>query len=918
MKEDYQKKPLWEKDAKTPNTQTYMELKSKYKNSRRELKRLRTDNKFLKVMYKNEVKIRDFNEGEKELQNLYNRLLLEACPDIIFVLDTELKFLIGTKTAINSLGHERADEIEDKDFEKMLHKILDAEDADKYCERCNMCLKNKKPLFYSDRIKFKSGHTGYVHINITPAFDHIGELRGLVFVLHDITEITINEKKAESALKAKSIFLSNMSHEILTPINAVKGMANLLHMTDTDETQNVYIHNILRASDSLLSIINDVLDFSKINFDKFEINERPYRFSVFIEDIVNSVVLKAAEKNIEFVTDIDPSIPSELIGDSARIKQILINILNNGVKFTKEGFVKLLVKCRYIDEQNAELKFNVLDTGIGIGQEEVDRIFNAFSNLDMTNNRPAEGAGLGLAISKSLAERMLGTLEFESEPRMGSLFTFTLPQKVNSKTIIAAIENIEKKRVMIFGSGVNAETCADMLRNLFVEFYICESESKFLSHFEKHLFTHIIYWENQFGKEIERYRNRLSNIMLIEVKEFSKAGMDEQEDYNNITVLYEPVLITYLAHAINFTAMAYFETDDSYEDEIPGFQVRDVKALIVDDNEINLTVAGEMLKQYGVEAETALNGIKAIKMAEKKKYDLIFMDHMMPEMNGFESARRISQRCYLNKDTPVIAFTANAVTGIKDALAHMDDFIGKPIEFKELERVLRSWIPEEKILYNYKESELMRLLEKDINLLKALAEECNIDGYTALKNLNGNIKTYCIILKIFISTLPLSMDRIRCYFTKKDFERFKIEVHSMKTALANIGDWNLSEQSRKLEVAAKDNNVQYIYESYVEFEHNMIQLHEKLKLITANIFKKEKVGFSNGKGNIVEFKSHIEDIIKLIDELETDGALGMIEDLCQTDFSKGINKKLAEAKERIVSFDYDGGIYILSSILSGL
>ncbi len=413
-----------------------------------------------------------------------------------------------------------------------------------------------------------------------------GLVRGYMISIVDVTDVVTQTKtmrdlkeKAEHAALVKSAFLANMSHEIRTPMNAILGMAEMALQGDLGEEEQEYIEQIKMASMSLLTIINDILDFSKVESGKMEIVEADYDLQTLIKDLRHIVSGKVNDKKLDFIVDVNPMTPRGLRGDEIRLKQVLINLVNNAVKFTEKGNV-----CLSVDYEDVEggilLKVSVTDTGIGIREEDLARIFNAFEQSDTFRNRKKEGSGLGLAISKQLLTLMGGSIQVESVYQEGSRFYFEVPQQV-----------------------VDDVPCGQVL------------------------------------------------------EERKKTG--KKEEYAN-------------------------------------FKAPNAKVLIVDDNLVNRKVAAGLMKPFNMQLTLAKSGQEAIDLLKEERYHIIFMDHMMPEMDGVETThiiREMDGDYY--KNVPIIALTANAVNGAKEMFLEegMNDFIAKPISIRELSEKILDWLP---------------------------------------------------------------------------------------------------------------------------------------------------------------------------------------------------------------------------------
>ena len=497
---------------------------------------------------------------------------------------------------------------------------------------------------------------------------------------------------AEKANQAKSDFLANMSHEIRTPINAVIGMNEMILRECRDKNVLEYASNIESASHNLLFIINDILDFSKIESGKMEIVEKNYKTGELLNDVISMVEIKADKKGLAFETCIDENLPKELCGDDGRIKQIIINLLNNAVKYTPKGTVRLEVDgTSDPDAGRVRLRIAVKDTGIGIKEEEIPVLFKGFQRLDMEKNRNIEGTGLGLAITNNLVAMMDGEIKVESKYGEGTVFTVCLEQKIIHSQPI--------------------------------------------------------------GSFVDNYRKT------------------EDIEY-------------------------------SYEQL---FTAPDAKILSVDDNDINLFVVRKLLEKTQVQITEASSGMEALDLMCQEKYDVILLDHMMPGMDGIETLQRAkAMRDNKNIDTPVIALTANAISGVREMYLSkgFDDYMSKPIDGRLLEEKLAAYLSEEK-RKPYSGPVVEKVAQQEQTEETLPTEDGLIDHNTGLQYCINSEEVYRDILKMFCESHDKKYDDIEKYFNEPDWNNYTVSVHAIKTNAYNIGAKLLGDQCLELEQAGK-------------------------------------------------------------------------------------------------------------------
>lgn len=631
--------------------------------------------------------------------------------------------------------------------------------------------------------------------------DENGKIQGSVILILDMTDIKayINEikrvrRQAEKASIAKSEFLANMSHEIRTPMNAIIGLNDIIMEECGDTEIYAYANDVKSAAKNLLTIINDILDLSKVEAGKMELVNVNYYIKSMADEVIGMMDMAASQRGLILKYECDETIPCRYRGDDGRIKQILINILSNAIKFTKKGYVRTYITGKPGKDADEELlTFCVEDTGCGIREEDLEKIFEDFRQVDSKRNRSVDGTGLGLAIVKQLVELMGGTIKVESEYGKGTMFTITIPQKI-----------------------VDRRSVSEM-------------------------------------PELPRTEQKISDM---------------------------------------FTA--------------PG-----VKVLIVDDNVINRKVARGFLKNYGFDLTEAESGSEAIELVRTAWYDIIFMDHMMPGMDGIEAAEIIRRDCGENGTAPVmIALTANAMEGMREHfLEHgFQDFIAKPLDRKELNDVLLRWVPEK-----YRQSEIREEECKPLNSAEFQIDGINMDA--AMQYYSGDEDGFIELLEIYCMDgkrkIPLLYELV-----ETDILRYQIEVHGLKSASANIGALGVSAMAREQENAAAQGDRELIGQKFpllmAEYETLLANIGQFLEQRRRKNDKKEKLPCLSAQ----ELRQQTAAALEELKHFWSQECEERVEALLTHELPEDVSERLLQIQEQLKLYEDDNAEELLSELLS--
>lgn len=749
------------------------------------------------------------------------RTVVESLPVHVFRKDKHGKFVFGNKRFCDLRGISPSDLYGKNDFD-----FYSTDLAEKYRRDDARIVASRTNWHDIEEHVLAGGQKIFVEVLKAPVLDGEGNVIGIQGMFWDVTERIQTQKEiiqakevAESANQAKSDFLANMSHEIRTPMNAILGITELLLDTDLESTQHEYLRMVQRSGESLLNIINDILDFSKIEAGKLDFDEVSFDLRDRLGDTLKSLALKAQEKGVELLLSVGPDVPQRFLADFERLRQVLINLVGNAIKFTSQGEIVVSVEVDrndllpLADPQSIWIQFQVEDSGIGIPEDKLDLIFEKFAQADTSTTRNFGGTGLGLAIARKLVELFGGELRAKSKVNVGSTFYFAIPLKLDDTPEIAAsgpTPSFHGLRILIVDdNAANRAILRSMTSNWEMMPQEADSVSAAIELLQNQnastpfqlILSDLNMPENDGFALAQWVRNHpdLYDTPIILLTSASRPGeLQRRKELQIPFQLLKPLKESELLEAVVRTLAQPVVQDEGASSavRIGEFGATSWKILLVEDNLINQKLAITLLEKHGHQVSLTWNGEEALKLVKQTKFDVILMDIQMPIMDGFTATAKIREwELFNGGHTPIIAMTAHAMTGDKQRCldAGMDHYISKPIRIQQLLDAI-----------GLARGQFAATPEEEVEQIAAVGL---VDWTAALTTVNQDRVLLRELIDLFMQDSLRIEEELHTAIKEKDFATVRRQAHTMKGILTHLGVSMVAEMAQKLEMISEEGMV---------------------------------------------------------------------------------------------------------------
>jgi len=865
----------------------------------------------------------ELSEANKKYEVIFNN-----SPVGIVYIDDKAIIISHNKKFIDIIGY--------KDEKSLLGLSVDSVGKIKEVQKIKSVLKTGIGVVYTTESEIIKGV--FLRVNINPVlFDK--KITGAIITIEDVTtqvkntELVIKTKAAEKANESKSLFLANMSHEIRTPMNAVIGLSHLIEKTQLNVKQKNYLSKINSSAKLLLGIINDILDFSKIEAGKLTLEYSSFNLENMLIDVNNIFSYTAAQKGIEFILFMRPEVPHMVIGDELRLKQVVINLISNAIKFTETGEIEVCIRLKKQTKKTVILTVEVRDTGIGMSKDQQSKVFGAFNQADDSTTRKYGGTGLGLSISKRLVELMGGEIGLKSKPGEGTSFFFdAVLEMVEDNNTYSFLPTPDLSGIKVLVCDDNATTrlvISSILKSFTFKTLEFENGKLLLEALEDNKNEKfellILDWDMpglnglEVAKRIKESTTLKNKPKIIFITSYTEVDLEKEKELAGLdAILYKPITNSILFD----TVMEVFGKDVEKRYKALNSEYKEIemlkdfegaRVLVVEDNEINQEVATELLESMGMVVEIAANGKLAsdrILNSHSGEFNLVFMDLQMPVMGGLEAAGVVFANEKF-KHIPIVAMTADVMEGVKEKCLEvgMKDFVSKPISPSEVVKAIVKWAikPVDKKQETRNKKQETRQKEINDKIEPLIIQGLNIES--ALVRMNNKKNLYLSILEKFYISNQNFIVEIKTAIDKDDFETAKLMIHTFKGVCGNIGADSLHLLTKSVEASIKENDS-------AKIEDRLNELDKELKELFGNILNNLNFGEKEERKelNTVLVKELVPKLRELL-IAKSPKAKGLVKDLEQAGLSGDL---FEDIKSKLNKYDFKNALLILERISKSL